>query len=97
MSAAAAAAAVPSQGDPRKELNTPQDRDSWFALDPARFTELCGQAYVDGDYNYVSVALRANHEAMQELIEKTTTAGIMSGSGEENYDLILMTQKMDAL
>ena len=72
--AAAAAAAVPGQGDPSREFNTPQDRDGWFKLEPARFTELCNNAYVDGDYKYVSVALRANHETMKEFIEKTTTA-----------------------
>ena len=58
---------------------------------------MCGQAYADGNYNYVSVALQANHEAMKEFIEKTTTAGIRSVSGEENYELLLMTQKMNSL
>ena len=70
MSAAAAAAAAPgAPGDPGRELNTLQDRDQWFNLDPARFTELCGNAYLDGDYSYVSVALRANHEGMKTFIE----------------------------
>ena len=83
MSGAAAGAAAQ---DPSRELNTPQDREGWFKLNPARFTEMCGQAYADGNYNYVSVALQANHEAMKEFIEKTTTAQIRPVSGEENYD-----------
>ena len=97
MSAAAAAGADPVRGDPSRELNTPQDREGWFKLHPARFTGLCSQAYADGNYSYVGVALKANHEAMKEFIEKTTTAGIRSVSGEENYDLLRMTQKIHSL
>ena len=52
---------------------------------------------MDGDYSYVSVALRANHEAMKEFIEKTTATGTKAVTSEENYDLILMTQKMNSL
>ena len=71
---AAAAAAGPARapGDLGLELNTPQDRDRWFNLDPARFTELCQNAYLDGDYGYVSVALRANHEGMKAFIDRST-------------------------
>ena len=49
MSGAAAAAAQ----DPSRELKTPQDRQGWFKLEPEKFTELCSNAYVDGDYGYV--------------------------------------------
>ena len=93
----AAAAAAQVQGDPSWELNTPQDRQGWFKLEPARFTELCSSAYLDGDYSYVSVALKANHETMKEYIEKTTATGTRAVTSEENYDLILMTQKMNSL
>ena len=61
------------------------------------FAELCSNAYVDGDYGHVSVASRAKHEAMKEFIEKTTTTGIRAVTSENNYDLILMTQKMNSL
>ena len=72
MSAAAAAAGlVRAPGDPGLELNTTQDRDQWFNLDPARFTELCQNAYLDGDYSYVSVTLRANHEGMKVFYHHT--------------------------
>ena len=72
MSATAAAAGlVRAPGDPGLELNTTQDRDQWFNLDPARFTELCQNAYLDGDYSYVSVALRANHEGMKVFYHHT--------------------------
>ena len=94
MSGAAAEAAAQ---DPSQELNTPQDREGWFKLHPARFTELCGEAYADGNYKYVSEALKANHEAMSEFIEKTTTSGIRQVTSEENYDMLLMTQKMNSL
>ena len=94
MSGAAAGAGAQ---DPSRELKTPQDRQGWFKLEPERFTELCSNFYVDGDYSYVSVALRANHEAMKEFIEKTTAIGTRAATSEENYDLILMTQKMNSL
>ena len=94
MSGAAAAAAAQ---DPGRESNTPQNREGWFKLPPGKFTELCGQAYADGNYKYVSEALKANHEAMSEFIEKTTTSGIRQVTSEENYDMLLMTQKMNSL
>jgi len=93
MSGAAAAAAQ----DPSRELKTPQDRLGWFKLELERFTELCSNPYVDGDYSYVSVALMANHKAMKEFIEKTTASGTRAVTSEESYDLILMTQKMNSL
>ena len=47
MSAAAAAAgAEAGDQDPSRELTTPQDRQGWFRLDPERFTDMCGKAYV---------------------------------------------------
>ena len=97
MSAAAAAGAAPAQGGPSRELKTPQDRQGWFKLEPERFTELCGKAYLDGDYSYVNIALMANHEAMKEFIEKNTASGTRAVTSEESYDLILMTQKMNSL
>ena len=93
MSGAAAAAAQ----DPSRELKTPQDRQGWFKLEPEKFTELCSNAYVDGDYGYVSAALMANHEAMKEFIEKTTASGTRAVTSEESYDLILMTQNMNSV
>ena len=81
MSGAAGGAAAQ---DPSQELNTPQNREGWFKLPPARFTELCSQAYSDGNYKYVSEALKANHEAMSEFIEKTTISGTRQVTSEEN-------------
>ena len=98
MSAAAAAAAAPgAPGDPGSEFNTPQDHDRWFNLDPASFAELCQNAYRDGDYSYVSVALRANHEGMKAFIERSAAAGVRTISNDESYGLLLMTQKMISL
>ena len=68
MSGAAAGAAGPA--DQGREVNTPQVRDRCFNLNPARFTELCEGAYMTGDYSYVIVALRAEHEGMREFIDR---------------------------
>ena len=95
--AAAAAAAGTEVRDPSRELTTPQDRQGWFTLEPARFTELCSKAYENGDYSYVNIALMANHEAMKEFIEKSTATATRAVTSEESYDLILMTQKMNSL
>ena len=75
MSAAAAAAAAGPTA-PERELNTPEDRDQWFNLSPARFPELCDVAYLNGDYTYVSTAFRANHEGMTTFIERQSAAGV---------------------
>ena len=95
MSAAAATAAGPA--DPGCVLNTPQDRDQWFNLSPARFSELCEAAYLNGDSSYVSSALRANHERMKEFIERQSTAGTRFVNNEENNGLILMARKINSL
>ena len=94
MSGAAAGAGAQ---DPSRELKTPQDRQGLFKLEPERFAELCGKAYLDGDYSYVNIALTANHEAMKEFIEKSTASATRAVTTEESYDLILMTQNMNSL
>ena len=90
MSGAAAAAGPADSG---RELNTPEDRDQWFNLSPARFSELCEVAYLDGDYSYVSSALRANHEGMKAFIERQSTAGVREVATQEAYGLLLMTRR----
>ena len=93
--AAAAAAAGPA--DPGRELNTPQDRDQWFNLSPARFSELCEVAYLNGDFSYVSSALRANHEGMMEFIETQSAATVREVTSQESHGILLMTRKMNSL
>ena len=66
-------------------------------MESERFTELCGKAYLDGDYSYVNIALMANHEATKDFIEKNIASGTRAVTSEESYDLILMTQNMNSL
>ena len=75
MSAAASSAAGQGQpGDPLVVLTSQQDRDAWTELNMDRFSQLCSDAYQNGDFSYVKTLLQANHESMGEFLSARTAA-----------------------
>ena len=86
--AASPNAALPAQaGDPPVNLNVPADRDAWVNMDPNRYMDLCEQAYMNGDFSYVQVALRANQHGLSEFINDRVTRGTTEVTNTEAFKM----------
>ena len=97
MAAAAAAASNPRPGEPPVVINTNDDREQWLRFDPLLFMNRCNEAFNDGDFSYVHVALRANHEASSAFIQDRVRNGSIEITGKESFQLLQMFAKTNAL
>ena len=88
MSAAAAAAAAPAGANPPVNINSPADRDQWINMDPSRYMDMCEQAYLNGDFSYVQVALRANQLGLASFINERVTSGDRQVTNEQAFQML---------
>ena len=62
-----------------------------------RFSQLCSDAYQNGDFSYVKTLLQANHESMGEFLTARTAAGNRTVTNEESFQILKAVQKMNML
>ena len=66
---------IPRPEDPGVEVSDGAVRNAWLQLGNERLIELCNSAYNDGDFGYVSTALKVNHEDMRSLLNEVNLRG----------------------
>ena len=97
MAAAAAAAAGLAGAGPPVNINTTEDRDQWINMDPNRYMELCEQAYLNGDFSYVQVALKANQLGLASFINERVTSGDRQVTNEQAFQMLQSAQKTNSM
>ena len=97
MAAAASAASNPQPGMPPVTLSTNTDREQWLNMDPVQFQNACETAFQSGDFSYVQVALRANHETSTAFIQDRVRNGVSDLTGAESFQMLQMFQKTNAM
>ena len=63
--AAAAGAPVPGVNDPGFDVTLLEAREARYNLSKNWFAKLCNAGYENGDFRYITTALKANHEGMK--------------------------------
>ena len=81
---------VPREGDPGVATGQPEVLQAWNQISPDRLTELCDMAYVNGDYGYISTALRANFLMTNEMTTRIAAKLIFSLSNMTSAKVSLL-------